>query len=501
VDSQVQRIPSAGAAEVLERIRQFISGAKRPAVLEPGEAPLHLLGENFALNPRGPAVSIECWTDQRNLVRRVRRIVSERAGRMELEAERFGGRTGPLLLLDLARPAAASVTRHGVRLEYRERFRRSLHRQFPDWKLVELSTEPDLHHSLSPSYARAYLRRGNLGIAAIGASENCLDPDGALSFGLIWLDHLRRREKRTAVEALAVFLPEGREAVTCHRIRHLDPRAARYAVLVQTPDGYEELVNPGDYTNLSTRLDPLRQPRHGGEVSGWIERIARIEGVEQRGKPDGSVHLSVRGLPFARISGDALLFGLDHMHAAGGEWHVREVEQIAEGLARYRRSGQDRTHPLYTARPEAWLESQIRKSLETLDATLLPDPVYEQAPHMGGGERGIVDLLAVDRSGRLAVIEIKVHEDIHLPLQALDYWMRVKWHVDRDEFARNGYFPGIALRPEAPRLLLVAPALDFHPTNESVLHFFSPEIAAERVGVGIEWREEVSVMFRARSGM
>jgi hypothetical protein len=95
------------------------------------------------------------------------------------------------------------------------------------------------------------------------------------------------------------------------------------------------------------------------------------------------------------------------------------------------------------------------------------------------------------------VIEVKASEDIHLPLQALDYWMRVKWHLERREFERAGYFPGISLLSDSPRLLLVAPALDFHPSNETVLRYFSPEIMVERVGVGIEWRKELRVMFRA----
>jgi hypothetical protein len=61
----------------------------------------------------------------------------------------------------------------------------SLRRQYSGWKLVELSTEPDLHHSLSPAYPRALLRRGTQAIAAIGAAEDAIDVDGVLSFGLI----------------------------------------------------------------------------------------------------------------------------------------------------------------------------------------------------------------------------------------------------------------------------------------------------------------------------
>ena len=64
-------------------------------------------------------------------------------------------------------------------------------------------------------------------------------------------------------------------------------------------------------------------------------------------------------------------------------------------------------------------------------------------------------------------------------------------------FMARGYFPGLELLNIPPRLFLAAPALDFHPSNEAVLRFLSPEIEVERVGVGIEWRRELKVMFRS----
>jgi hypothetical protein len=156
----------------------------------------------------------------------------------------------------------------------------------------------------------------------------------------------------------------------------------------------------------------------------------------------------------------------------------------------------DRGNSLYLRHPEAWLESQVRAQIETLDAMMYPHPLYGQVPQFAAGERGIIDLLGVDRSGRLAVIEVKASEDIHLPLQALDYWMRVKWHLDRQEFSARGYFPGIGLANIAPRLLLVAPSLEYHPSNETILKYFSTEVPVERVGVGLEWRQELRIMFR-----
>ncbi len=470
-------------------------------LFEPGDDPLPVTPANFSLTVRGSIVTIECWNDTKNLVRRIRGIRNERRGRLEIEIERFGALAGTLTLLDLADPGNRDADRRGARLKFRERFRRSLQRQFTGYRIAELSTEQDLAHTLSPVFPRALLRRGTSGIAAIGSSEEALTPADALSFGLIWLDHLRRRETKISIDTLAIFLPYGFEGTTCHRVRHLNPAAARYLVFVHQAND-EAQVNPGDYQNFSTRLSVAMQPLAGASrpTVQWVNRLTAIEGVERRDRPDGSVSLAVRGLEFARISGDELLFGFDRLHAAGSAAHIEEAEQIAREIARMRHpQAADRGNPLFLRHPEAWLESQVRAQIERLDAMIHPHLLYGQVPQFAGGERGIIDLLGVDRNGRLAVLELKAQQDIHLPLQALDYWMRVKWHLDRQEFSTRGYFPGVALSNLAPRLLLVAPALEYHPTNETILKYFSEDVPVERVGVGLEWRQEVRVMFRVPS--
>lgn len=482
-------------------ILRFLASSAKPALMEPGEDPLPLGVDNFLLERRGGIVTLEAWSETRNLVRRLRSVRSERRGRLEIEVERFGGVTGRLTLVDLAHPASRDATRRGARMKYGERFRRSLLRQYPGWRLAELSSETDLQHSLSPSYPRAMLRKGATALAAIGAGEDALDPDGALSFGLIWLDHLRRREPKLTVAGLVLFLPAGKERTTCHRVRFLDPSAASYTVFAHESDGSEDLLDPRDYTNFETRLDPCRQPLAGcsEQFVEWVVRAASVPGVDRREHADGSVSLAVNGLEFARAAGGKLLFGLDQKHSATLDSHIAEIESLAVGLTEMRCSGAAHQQPLYTRQPEAWLESQVRRDLEQLDASLLPHPVYGQVPQFAGGERGVLDILAADRDGRLTVVEVKASEDVHLPLQALDYWMRVAWHLERHEFRGRGYFPGIELRPDPPRLLLVAPALDFHPSNEAILRFFSPTIEVERLGVGLEWRQELRVMFRRSS--
>jgi hypothetical protein len=501
------RAPTHARAEATrEAVERFLASSGQPVLIEAGEDPLAMASDTFAMTAHESFVVIECWSANRNLVRRVRGIVAERRGLLELEIERFGSRTGKLALVDLADPSNRDAGKRGARLKYRERFRRSLRRQFPDWRIAELSAEADLHHSLSPSYPRALLRKGTVGIAAIGASEEALAPEGVLSFGLIWLDYLRRREASKpgllTIAGLAIFVPVGAEATTCHRIRHLNPDAARYWTFVHGPGGDEDPIDPGDYTNFDTHLPPYRSAlaESRPELIAWVDRIAGIDGVQRRENMDGSVTLAVRGLEFARATGSELVFGIGSKHVAGTERHIAEIEQLAAGLAAMRHAdARDRMNPLYLRHPEAWLESQVRASIEELDATLLPAPLYGQVPHFAAGERSVIDVLAVNRDGVLAVIELKASQDIHLPLQALDYWMRVKWHLDRGEFEGRGYFPGIELRRDAPKLLLVAPALDFHPSNETILRFFAKEIQVERVGVGIEWKKDLRVMFRVPS--
>jgi len=98
-------------------------------------------------------------------------------------------------------------------------------------------------------------------------------------------------------------------------------------------------------------------------------------------------------------------------------------------------------------------------------------------------DRAMIDVLAVTLEGHLAVLELKADEDIHLPLQGVDYWSRVDWHHRRGEFQRFGYFPGRELSPDPPLLLLVAPALHIHPATDTLLRYISLEIDWTLMGI------------------
>jgi hypothetical protein len=136
--------------------------------------------------------------------------------------------------------------------------------------------------------------------------------------------------------------------------------------------------------------------------------------------------------------------------------------------------------------------------VSVIDERLDSSCAYSQVPAFSAADRAMIDVLTATREGRLAVVELKADEDIHLPLQGLDYWARVAWHHERGEFQRFGYFEGRELSGEKPLLFLVAPALHVHPTTDVLLRYISPEIDWEFAGIDERWREGIKVVFRKR---
>ncbi|MEO8370668.1 MAG: hypothetical protein ABI806_15905 [Candidatus Solibacter sp.] len=478
--------------QIRSQVESFLQSAREPALLEPGEELLPLVAGSYALETHGSRLTLQAWDRARNWSRRLTAINEAISGRMTLTVERFAKREGQLFLVDLGRRTGMETGKRSGRLVFRERFRLFLRRQFPEWNLAEISAEANLEHSLSPSFPRAFLKHGQHGWAAIACPPDA-SPSAALSFGLIWLTYLRHRERRVTVEGLAIYAQAGDERSIALRLLCLNPLAANFQLFTYTHDDILAAADPRDYGNLDTRLEPCTRP--APNVADRWQEIAALPGVERVQKHDGRTSLRVRGIEFAELSSRGMLFGLQGKRAAH-DHHAVEIARLAEELDRVRAPGADREHALYRQYPEAWLESQARREIETLDATLRREPIYGQVPAFAAGERGILDLLAVDHSGRLTVVELKASADLHLPLQALDYWLRVKWHLDRGDFSRHGYFPGIELRPEPPRLLLVSPALEFHPTSETLLSYFAPGIEVQRIGLAVEWRRELQVLFR-----
>ena len=221
----------------------------------------------------------------------------------------------------------------------------------------------------------------------------------------------------------------------------MDPQKAQFAVFVYDETGFESRLDAADTGNISSQVEPWRTGPPMQEVLDppILQQLAALEGFEAVDLGAGVVSLRIHGLPFGRIEGRQIFCGIDRFK------RLKTPEQLLETareLARFRNSATpDPRHPWRTRQPEAWLESLTRSHLSLLDAELLPRPVYGQVLSMAGTEHGVLDLIALGRDGRLAVIELKASEDPDLPLQALDYWMRVEWHARRGRFRIERLLP------------------------------------------------------------
>jgi hypothetical protein len=108
---------------------------------------------------------------------------------------------------------------------------------------------------------------------------------------------------------------------------------------------------------------------------------------------------------------------------------------------------------------------------------------YAQLLASTAGEHGILDALSVTHAGRLAILELQAVEHPVFLLQAVKYWLRIRRHLEQEDFPRYGYFGGVALQPAALVVYLLAPALRLHPATEILLRHLHPKMEVVRVGL------------------
>jgi hypothetical protein len=405
--------------------------------------------------------------------------------------------------LEFVAGGAPRETRRVEREQFSVRLRRILTDHFPDETVESLATSADLHHSISGSYTRGLVRRGSEAFAILGASpnEDGATIDGILTFGLIWLQQARDRARRFSVHGLRLFLPRDTSSITAHRMGAL--ALPNEVELYEYDPLYWRVrrIARSDAGNLATWIVARREIEQSiAAAMPLADRMRRLapEAIRIGVAPASQdVTLRFRGLEFARWRLGAMWFGLGDRQDVLTPEKWSALEKLVQQLETYRHPlASDTKQRLYRAQPERWLETMVAADPARIDARLDPRHIYAQVPAFSSGDRGIIDLLGVMRDGRLAVLELKASEDIHLVLQAVDYWLRVRWHHDQDDFRRYGYFPEVPLNGKPPLLFLVAPGFRFHPSMDIVLRYLSPEIEIARIALAENWRRGLRVIFR-----
>ncbi|HEY6946467.1 MAG TPA: hypothetical protein VI431_15110 [Candidatus Acidoferrum sp.] len=458
-------------------------------------------GLSWEVRGDGEKPLLHLWAERFNVTRRVLAITDQSEQRLVLAVERFG-RAKPDRL-EFLRPEFERGVRQVSREEFCGQLRALLAEQFPDDTVESLTISSDLEHSLSGNYARGLLRRGSLRFAvlAVPAGESSDTTDSCLTFGLLWLSRVRHSHAGGTIAGLRIILPKNTARTVVHRIGALDSRLVIDLYEHEPMLNVLEKIDPRSAGNVDTWLVPARESdsllqRARQALNSIIDTepksISLHPAVQTR-----EVWLRFRGLPFARWEEGRVYFGIGECRLELTTTSQPDLKQLLRDLAFYRHPlATDTRHALYRAQPERWLESLVREDVTRVDAVLDARFVYSQVLASSAGEHGILDLLTVTRSGRLAIVELKASEHIHLPLQAADYWLRVKKHLERGEITRYGYFPGVELQQIPPLVYLVAPALRFHPSTDELLKFLSPELEAVRVGLAESWRRGLRVVLR-----
>ena len=495
--------------ELAREVEQALAELSKSGAVEVQESGRRLTGQElqFEVRAENSSVLIHLWSDAESLVRRVVGIADQSAEHVVLEVRRFGYTRPARLEFRIAereRSAEHQMAR-ARRAEFTSRFGQLLREKFPDETLDSLSARDDLEHSLSDCYARGLMHRGSEAWVVVGvsAAESAATIDATLTAGLLWFDgaHDRSTARTRTIAGLRLFLPKGAAQVTAHRMAALVSSLCVELYEVDEVRGEARRREPGDTSNVATRLLPRREVETLLAAAGpGVEPIVRLapQAIRLSVAADGkSVALRFRGLEFARWDPAGITFGLGDrtqpLTAASRprlEKLVRELEVHRNPLAT------DVKHRLYRAQAERWLETLVQEDPGRVDPRLDPGHIYSQVPAVSGGQRGILDLLGVTRDGRLAILELKADEELHLVLQAADYWLRVRSHQERDDFRRCGYFQGIELQELPPRVYLVAPALRFHPANARLLRYMTREMEVIRVGVQENWRRGLRVSLR-----
>jgi hypothetical protein len=129
-----------------------------------------------------------------------------------------------------------------------------------------------------------------------------------------------------------------------------------------------------------------------------------------------------------------LVFGVGPAQRVLNDESLEDFEQLIRSVGEVRHAEGPRESRWWRLHPERWLESLVVKNVAALDDSLDTRWRYSQVPAFSAADRTMIDVLTVNREGRLAVLELKADEDIHLPLQGIDYWARVAWHHARGSF-------------------------------------------------------------------
>lgn len=493
-----------------DQIELFLLAHPKTVLHDPRVGLIQLNEACFCLEIQYEKLFLTVWNSEQSITRRICKAKEVQKDRLILQVS-LGSSPSFEIEFDARVSRRILLEKKAARQRFARQMRRWLQIQFPHIRIERLTTAKDLSRSYSEHFCRGVALDRNLRWALLGVNpcEDQTAVDACLSFALIWVNDLRAAEPRPPVCGLKLLVPQGRSASLSTRIGYFRLEALQIDLLEYSGEVSELIrIDPADYGNLDTRLsrvDRVPLPLEKIPMDFLPGPIRSHRDCFEIVHRPASRHFSIRfrGLEFARLAEERLprvSFGIGPMDEEYHNERADELLHLIESLQKFRCADSPMLdHPYYRLQSERWLESLVLSDIRQIRFDLDPNFVYPQVPAFSGVDRGVIDILTLTRDRRLAVVELKVSEDINLPLQALDYWTRVKWHHERGDLERQGYFLGMNVSKKPPILFLVCPAFRFHSTTEGMLKFFPREIEVVKVGINEDWRKGIQVLYRRES--
>ncbi|MBI4470353.1 MAG: hypothetical protein HY650_13635 [Acidobacteria bacterium] len=484
-------------------IEQFLSGAPSWRVRLNDAWLADLPRDQFATSIEFGKLIFALWTEERSESWRVAGCEPRSVGLRLMLTRRMGGER---FRLDLGTTGIRPGDFDGLaelRETHLERIVAALRARFSPMALVSSGVGRSHVSGLSSIYTRVAFRAAGRRLAAVSIGENEADESihGILTAAIIWTHQLAGSS--LPPERCLIIVPEKRSSIIARRMTALsaETRTRLEIFELQPQDNILRPIQPADQGLLFdpvairlARARPELRPSRSIPVPGRLPT-----GMRAISHPDtGALRLTCHGLEVAEVTARGTRINRAVAKAAGLR-RGSGLHQLGARVAQIRRAESDqRWHPLFRWQAERWLEELIREDPVRIDPQLNPKYLYPQVPAHGASGKGRIDLLGIRHDGRLAILELKVTEDLELPMQGLDYWLRVEWHRKRGDFHRRGYFADASVSSLPAVLYLVAPVFRFHREFEVVSRAIDPEVPVYRISLNEDWRSGVKVLKRDR---
>jgi hypothetical protein len=452
-----------------------------------------------------------CWGDEGALAWRITgwKWTGEK---LLLDAtRRMGAETSKLELIPRASIRAMSATISAKRRERCRLLAELACARLQGLKVERAGLSAGVRRGQPGAFARIMLRRNRERIAVAGtvAESDRSNVDALLSSTLIWFTRACERVRLPYIHKLWLAVEKDCVEALTERLALLRDDLRRTITLFQIDWGRQELT-PLQMPSLDefwlAKPERFRRPAREMMSESAQQITALAPGAIDVVRSRHGETLRFHGLAFARVrrvmNKENVWFRIERVRPRLlDETAQEEWEKLLRDLEGHRRAEAiEKNHALYRAAPEAWLESLLRRDITRLDPGLRLAPLYAQfrPSHTGSSTRPI-DLLALRRDGRLAVIELKVSEDREHVLQGADYWRRVEAHRLRGHISQSKIFGEAEISDEPPLVYLVAPTLRFHRAFATLARTITPIIEIYRFDINEDWRAGVRVMRRTRA--